>query len=308
MIGETELRILSSLDSPKTRQDLANELEYLKSTVSRSLSTLERLDLVYKEERGNQIIAKPVDTRCVEVFQSLTKSNPHVDFPDLLTTSLLNVLFYLDSEDQQTATELIEHTKHSRATIYRNLRTLTNRAMATKNHSRYSLRAEFNDLHRFAYELRHHIHRVQIKRAAGSGTIVWESHNEFLVRTETAVEDPNYHRTGLDAFVEYGLQFFTTSEQYYLYSEDRESLGPSDLICHLLLIENDSRHRKYALLLAAESGLSEETLEESATYYGIEDVVMPLMEFLRTEGEVVSQNSPEWEELDELASEYEVTL
>lgn len=308
MIDEIELRILSNLDSPKTRQDLSSELDYLESTVSRALGSLERLDLVYKEEAGNQTIAKPVDARCVEVFQSLTKSNPHVDFPDLITSSMLNVLYYLSSEEQWTATELTERTGHARATIYRNLRTLTNRAMATKEHSRYRLREEFNDLHRFAYELRHHVHRVRIKRDVGSGTIVWESHEEFLVRTESAVEDEKYHRTGLDAFAEYGLQFFTTSEQYYLCSEDREALGPEDLVCHLLLIENDSRHRKYALLLIAETELSEDLLEEAATYYGVEDVVLPLMEFLRTEGEVTSESTPVWEEFETLASEYEVEL
>jgi hypothetical protein len=254
------------------------------------------------------MIAEPVDARCVEVFQSLTKSNPHVDFPDLLTSSMLNVLYYLSSEEQWTAAELTERTGHARATIYRNLRTLTNRAMATKEHSRYKLQEEFNGLHLFAYELRHHVHRVRIKRDVGGGTIVWESHEEFLVRTESDVEDEKYHRTGLDVFSEYGLQFFTTSEHYYFYSEDRESLGPEDLICHLLLIENDSRHRKYVLLLIAETGLSRETIEEAATYYGVEDIVLPLMEFLRTGGEVTSESTPKWEEFETLASEYEVKL
>lgn len=308
MIDEKELRVLSALNSPKDRQELAEELEYQESTVSDAFGSLERRGLINRERIGTHSVAEPSDARCVEVFQSLTRSNPHVDFPDLLTTSVLNVLYYLSSDEPWAATELAERTGHSRATIYRNLRTLTNRAMATKEHSRYRLREEFNELHLFASELRHHAHRVRIKRDVGGGTIVWESHEEFLVRTESAVENENYYRTGLDAFVEYGLQFFTTSEQYYLYSEDREALGPEDLICHLLLIENDSRHRKYALLLIAETGLSEESLEEAATYYGVEDIVLPLMEFLRTRGEVTSESTPKWEEFETLASEYEVEL
>lgn len=308
MIDEIGLRVLAALDFPKSRQELATELDYRESTISRALGNLERRDLVFKENAGNQTIARPVDARCVEAFQSLTKSNPHVDFPDLLTTSMLNVLYYFSSDEPWTATELAERTGHARATIYRNLRTLTNRAMATKEHSQYRLVEGFNDLHVFAYELRHHVHRVRIKRDLGSGIIVWESHNEFLVRTEGNVEDRNYHRTGLDAFAEYGLQFFTTAEQYYFYSKDRDSLTPADLVCHLLLIENDSRHRKYALLLVAETGLSDETLEEAARYYGIEDVVMPLVEFLRTEGETASDETPQWDGFETLASEYEVEL
>lgn len=308
MIGEKELRVLSALDSPKRRRELATELNYREDTVSKALTVLEELDLVHRERTGNGVVAEPGSARCVEVFHSLTKSNPHVDFPDLFTASMLNVLYYLSRDNTWTATELAERTGHARATIYRNLRTLTNRAMAIKDHSRYELTDEFNELHVFAYELRHHVHRVRIKRDVESGTLVWESHKEFLVRTETDVENSNYLRTGLDTFAEYGLEFFTTSERYYLYSDDRDSLAPEDLACHLLLIENDSRHRKYALLLVAKTDLTRKNLEESASYYGIEEIVVPLLDFLQTEGETASDDTPQWDEFETLAREYGVDL
>jgi predicted transcriptional regulator len=308
MINETELRVISFLDSPKDRQELATELDYREDTVSKALNSLERNDLVQRDQTGNRIVAEPSNARCVEVFHSLTKSSPHVDFPDLLTRSMLNVLYYLSSDDPWTAAELAEQTGHARATVYRSLRTLTNRAMAIKDHSQYKLTEEFEELHVFAYELRHHTHRVQIKRDIGKGTLVWESHDEFLVRTETDVEKPDYYRTGLDAFTEYGLQFFTTSERYYFYSENRESLAPEDLVCHLLLIENDSRHRKYALLLVVETGLSSERLRETAEEYGIAEVVEPLLEFRRTGGTVSSAETPRWDEFESLAADYEVEL
>lgn len=308
MVGEKELWVLSVLGEPKDRRELAEELGYEEATISDAFGSLEQHGLISRERVGTRSVAKPSDARCVEVFQSLTTSNPHVDFPELLTPSMLNVLYYLGSEEPWTATELAERTGHSRATIYRDLRTLTNRAMATKEHSQYRLRAEFDDLHVFAYELRHHVHRVRTKRDVGGATIVWESHTEFLIRTATDLNEENYHRTGLDRFAEYGLQFFTTSEQYYFYSEDREALGPVEFVCHLLLIENDSRHRKYALLLIAATELSEESLEEAATYYGVEDVVVSLLEFLRTGGEVTSESTPNWEEFETLAAEYEVKV
>jgi len=308
MIGERELRVISDLGSPKYRQELAEDLDYREDTVSRALSKLEELDLIRKERTGKGTLVEASDARCVETFQALAGSHPHVDFPDLLTTSMLNVLYYLSNDEPWTATELAERTGHSRATIYRNLRTLTNRAMAMKDRSQYRLNETFDGLHDFAYELRHHIHRIRIKRDVGSGTLVWESHREFLVRTESEIECSEYQRTGLDAFAEYGLQFFTTSEHYYFYSEDRDSLAPEDLVCHLLLIENDSRHRKYVLLLVVKTGLSLADLEDAAKYYDIEDVIIPLLEFLCTEGEVSSGNTPRWEEFENLASEYEVEL
>ncbi len=308
MIEEKELRVLSALESPKTRQELTAELAYQETTVSDALGGLEKRGLITRERDGTKSIAIPSNAQCVEVFQSLTASHPHVDFPDLLTASMLNMLYYLGADDSSTATELTERTDHARATIYRNLRTLTNRAMVTKDQSHYQLRDEFAELHIFATALQNHIHRVQIAREIEAGTIVWESHKEFLVRTNTEVLEPNYHQTGLDAFVEYGLQFFTTSEQYYFYSEEKDSLNPEELFCHLLLIENDSRHRKYALLLAAETGLSEETLQGTASYYEIEDLVLSLAEFLITQGAVESETTPEWEEFESLAAEYEVTV
>lgn len=308
MISERELRVLSVLDTPMGRQELADTLEYRADTVSAALTDLARRDLIDKERVGNRTIAKPSNARCVEVFQSLTRSNPHVDFPELLTPSLLHILYYLSSDDAWTATELAEQTGHARATIYRGLRTLTNRAMAVKQHSRYRLTDAFNDLHVFADELQHHSHLVRIRQDIGSGTIVWESHEEFLVRTDTDVEHPDYHRTGLDAFAEYGLQFFTTAERYYFYAEDRESLRPEDLCCHLLLIENDSRHRKYALLLAAKTDLSPARLQTVAGDYGITDIVESLVEFLETDGEESSPATPQWDEFASLADEYEVEL
>ena len=301
-------RILSVLDSPKGRQELADELDYREDTISNTLSDLARCGLIYKERVGNRVIATPSDSRCVEVFQSLTKSNPHVDFPDLLTASMLNMLYYLCSDQTWTATELAERTGHARATIYRGLRTLTNRAMVVKQHSQYQLTEEFSELHLFAYELQHHSHRVQMKQDIGSGTLVWESHNEFLVRTDTTVAHPNYHRTGLDAFAEYGLQFFTTSEHYYFYSPTRESLEPEDRICHLLLIENDSRHRKYALLLAVQTAVDQDRLNEVANDYGITEIISPLLEFLNTNGEISSAATPQWEEFETLAAEYGVDV
>lgn len=308
MIGERELRILSVLDSPKYEQELAEELDYRTDTISESLATLEQLDLIHKEKSGIRTLAVPGESHCLEVFQSLTKTHPHVDFPDLLTPSLLDILFYLGPNATLSAKELADRTDYSSATIYRNLRTLTNRAMAIKDHSQYALTEEFQGLHHFAHDLRHHIHRVTIKNKIGSGTIIWESHDEFLLRTDSRPTEPEFLHTGLDAFSEYGLEFFTTSDHYYLHSETRDSLSPADLVCHLLLIENDSRHRKYALLLMAHTELDYEQLEQSARYYGLEDTVLLLHEFLHSRGAVSDDQTPNWEEFEPLTKEYEVNL
>jgi len=61
-------------------------------------------------------------------------------------------------------------------------------------------------------------------------------------------------------------------------------------------------------LLVVQEELSDDNLQDSANYYGTEDVVTELVEFLRSEGETVSDTNPRWEEFETLASEYEVDL
>jgi DNA-binding MarR family transcriptional regulator len=308
MFEKSELRVLDALDVPKRRQELAAELGYEPGTITNAVSHLETVGLVTREKEGNETVVHPTNARCLEVYQSLTRTNPHVDVPELLTSSMLRVLYYLPSDTGVSATELTESSGVSRATVYRVLKTLTNRAIAVKEDSRYRLTEQFAGLHEFAEELRHHAHRTRVRNDLGSGTLLWESYDEFLVRTESETGHPEYLRTGLDAFSEYGLDFFTPSGYYYFYTEDRESLCPADLVCHLLLIENDVRHRKYAMLLVASTETSHESVRDAAAAYGIEETVIPLLEYLQTHGEHSSAQSPPWEEMESLARDYGVAL
>ena len=55
MIRKRELRVLSALDSPKGRQELADELDYRANTVSDVLNDLDRRELIHKERTGNRL-------------------------------------------------------------------------------------------------------------------------------------------------------------------------------------------------------------------------------------------------------------
>lgn len=308
MLGEKELRVLEQLDQPKARQELVADLSYAQGTVTNALNRLEKHGLVDRERRNRETIVYPTEARCHELLQSLSATHPHVDFPALLTSSMLAMLYYLDAEEPVTAHTLTVKSGYSRATIFRNLRTLTNRAMMVKDRSRYQLTDEFEDLQRFATELYHHLHRNRVQRDIGSGTIVWESHDEFLVRTDEPVVKSDYHQTGLEAFSEYGLEFFTTSEHYYFYSQDRESLSPAELACHLLLIDDDARYRKYVLLLLAATQVSADEVESVAAQYGLQETFNSFLAYLRTKGDEQSPSTPPWEEIQSLANQYGIEI
>jgi len=44
------------------------------------------------------------------------------------------------------------------------------------------------DLHAFARELAHHLHRQRLEAVASKGTILWEDYDEFLAQAETEID------------------------------------------------------------------------------------------------------------------------
>lgn len=307
MIGKGHLRVLGAVNASRTKQELTDSLGYTPSTISNLLGDLETIGLVDRERNGTQVTVRPTEARCVDVHHSIVSSNPHVDFPDLLTKSTLVLLYHLDDEPI-LATTLVERTGLSTATVYRQLNTLQNRAMVLKDESRYRLAEEFVDLHTFAVELYHLVHRQRIKADTSGGVLVWETHDEFLVRTDEEVDGEGYHWTGLAMFAEYGLQFLTTPAHYYFYAPARDSLDAMDLVCHLLLVENDVRNRQYAMLLIAQQGLDREELHQRAEHYRMTDVVDPLVDYLETHGEKSAEHLPPWDQFESLADDYEVEV
>lgn len=307
MLGKGHLRVLEAADSPTGRRELANSLDYESGTISSLLGDLEDLGLINRERTGTTTTISPAEVRCVQVYHSLVKTNPHIDFPDLLNTSTLVLLYHL-SDEPILAETLTSRTNLSRATVYRHLKTLQNRAIVLKDESRYWLAAGFTDLHTFAVELYHQFHRQRVKADTEGGVLIWETHDEFLVQTDEEVNLKDYHWTGLAAFTDYDLRFFTTPRWYYFNAPARESLDALDLVCHLLLIENDVRNRQYALLLYAKENVSREKLHDRAEYYRMTDIVDPLVEYFETRGNVSDQYLPSWSEFKSLADDYEVEV
>lgn len=307
MLERSELRVLGAVEEPASRQELVERLDYAPGTVSNSIRRLVDLGLVVRNRSGRQSVVRPADTTCTETYHALVRRHPHVSFPDLLTPTLIELLYYL-TDDPATVAELVARGGLARSTVYSHLDTLQNRAMVKHDDGTYWLAEAFVGLHEFAQTLYHRAHRQQMKSDIGRGWLVWEAHDEFLVETDRTLDDPTYHVTGLDAFADYGLEFFTTSSRYYWYAERRGEPGPAALVSHLLVIENDARHRKYALLLLATTDVDRETLVSTASRYGVSDTVEGLYDYLATDGAATSALTPSWDEFQTLATEYGMTV
>src|SRR6056297_1261652 len=98
-MDEEQLRILETLHSPHSRQELAEKLDYSPKTITNAIGDLESAGLISRDRSGQETVVSPADAKCLEVYQSLVGSHPHVDFPDLLTESLIRLLYHLPSDD-----------------------------------------------------------------------------------------------------------------------------------------------------------------------------------------------------------------
>jgi len=302
----TDLEVLAAVERGDTISELATKLDHSESYLSRAVADLVEQGLVYTERDGRRKRVIPSDSRAVELYQDLVHQHSHIDFPELLTGKTLEVLYYLDQP--RTVAEIAEQSDNYRNTVNRVLKRLRDRGLVGTEDGRYNYNGDFERLHEFARALAHHLHRQRLESIATNGTILWEDYDEFLAQTETEIDAEQFHETGLARFAAFDLQFLLTSHRYYLYSEDVEAVSPAELCCHTLLIDDDTRHRSYCLLLLSHVDVDASELRDNATKYGLEDAIDALLRYLETHGDVEDDRLPEWDEFQELAADYEIDL
>ncbi|MCU4801757.1 MarR family transcriptional regulator [Halobacteria archaeon HArc-gm2] len=306
MLRRIELEVLGSVERGDTISELATKLDHSESYLSRAVGNLLEKGLVYTERDGRRKRVVPSDAQAVELYQDLVRQHSHIDFPELLTAKTLEVLYHLDQP--RTVADLATRSDNYRNTVNRVLKQLRDRGLVGTIDSHYQFNGDFDRLHEFARELAHHLHRQRLESVAAKGTILWEDHDEFLAQTEAEIGSKGFHETGLARFAAFDLQFLLTRHRYYLYSEDVAEISPAELCCHTLLIDDDTRHRSYCLLLLSHVDVHEGDLREQAAKYNLEDEIDALLRYLGTQGEAGDERLPEWEEFRELAAEYEVPL
>ncbi len=91
----------------------------------------------------------------------------------------------------------------------------------------------------------------------------------------------------------FNLQCLLTRNRYYHYSEDLKAVSPAELCCYTLLIDDDTRHRSYCLLLLRHVDVDEGELRDQAAKYGLKDEIDALLQFLGARGDVDDDRFPE---------------
>lgn len=283
---------------------LSEESEQARPHVSETVGELSAKNLVRTHRDGKYKIVEAEQITPIQIFRDVVRQNPHVDFSELLHGKALRVLYYLDSPT--TVSEIAEKTEEHRNTVHRIVKRFQNRGMVAKDAGTYVLNDDFTDLCRFSRALSSHLHIVRTPIAAG--TILWETPDEFLVQAEATVEDPDFFLTGPSKLHEFGIPLVTTDRRYYFYSERLERLGPADVICHTLLIDDSARYRMYCLLLLAKSELPSPDLSDRAVHYGVTKAVKELVQYLQDRGQGEFESMISWEEFEQTAASYGIEL
>jgi len=310
MLSESDLRILSALNTPASISELSESTGYSISYVSERISDLEELELVAVSREGRSKKVRALPTKLLENYKDLTSRHPHLDFPSLISPSMLQVCWFLDKPtDVNHITSKLEL---QRRRIYLLLEKLQTRGFITKRKNKYLITDRMSGIVRFAQTVIQYEHQHRSDSSIPGSRVIWSSPHESLIipaeeYTDNILDKPGWYLTGLPLFSDYDLNFFATRPTYF-YTDLRDRLTPVDIISHTLIVEADNRNLSYCALLMVSENISSEDLKSASLYYDIEETMEALVTFVETKGETTSDELPEWQEFKSLAKQYGVIL
>ncbi|RDZ56167.1 MarR family transcriptional regulator [Haloferax sp. Atlit-10N] len=291
MLTRAGLAVIDALSTGRdaTAADLETDTEYSQAHLYDVLDELIEAGLL-DERRGpnNQRRVHLAGHPVVEAYRTLQSELSHVEWPDLLSAATLRVCWYLD--EPRRVAEIAERLDITRQGVHKALSPLKHRAMLSPSGPEYALSADLSPLLAFARAVVQHEHRSRVRTLAPSATVEWCDPKRALVHMQTAADTealeaaPDWQLTGLARFAEYGLQFFLAGEPAFWYAPDEE-LTPADVVCHTLVRDRGSRRVSYAMLLIEELDIDQETLTETARWYGVESAVAAMYRSLQGESD-----------------------
>ena len=316
MLTEADLRILAALRSPMSITELSDSTNLSQSYISERVSHLEDWELVTTTRNRSKNV-RALHTPVLEAYRDLTTAHPHIDFPSLISPSILRVCWFLDIP---TAVRDIDpRLTLRRRRIYQLLTQLQTRGLITKHDDQYVLTDDLIELAQFAQTVVKYQQQHRARTHLSTATVVWSAPQEALITTtdepaetvqEIFEEKEDWYMTGLPRFADYGLEFFTAGPPPYFYSDVRDVLTPVDFILHTLLLDADTRNLSYCALLLIAADVSFDDLRSTATYYDVVDTADALITFVETQGDIRQEDVqlPDWGEMRSLASQYGVTV
>jgi hypothetical protein len=296
--------------TPTTIRDLINDTGYSEKQLYRAVDALTVTGDV-TETRGvnNRKELQPGNGRLMTAYKRLIATVGHVNWGNLLTPTLLRVAWFLDTPTRiRTIADRLDVTPQA---VYTAMDPLTGRAMLNPSGPEYALTDDLRPLHAVADAAAWHTHRVCVETLASSAVIEWYDPVHGLVRPQTPDDTTvfdgadDWHVTGLTAFTDYDLQFFTHHEPLFWYSEHGPP-APEEIACHAILSDPGPRHVSYAMLLIDTLDLDHDAMTQHAAKYDLEPVVDAMLTALTQDDWTPQGKLPGPREYEQLKHQYGV--
>jgi hypothetical protein len=232
MLTETEWRLLDAAVDEPTMGKLADRLSKSPGRISQVVSDLRDRRLVVVERDGRAKRVFPAATSVFDQYQTLAGEHSHIDFPALLSPTVLRVGWFLATPTP--VAEVAPYLTVSRERIYQVLQTLQQRGLVRKDDQQYALVEDLLGVHDLAVVAVRHEHRVRLQAVDSYARLRWAAPHEALAAAggdaptsegEMGHEDsglathPEWTLTGLPRFGDYGLDFIQGQPPTYFWSE-----------------------------------------------------------------------------------------
>ncbi|MFQ5837158.1 MAG: hypothetical protein ACE5HJ_00045 [Thermoplasmata archaeon] len=247
--------------------------------VSQLATKLERKGVLEKRREGLSVHLALTESTLGGALNRLFRLG-QVDPKAVLHDSRLRILVLLASKTLDMEKLALE-TGLSRETVRKYLREFERLGVVKRDEDCYSLSTALPHLAAFLDEWGKHANVKKLREIAPTGTIRWQSGNEFIFATPLDTEPHEGLPTALTAMYDYGIELIV-GEKHYHYMPWREELKPEDIALDTILAyPNSSRMLAVALVfLKMFKQIDRDFLLQRASEVGFREVAANTLRFI----------------------------
>ncbi len=192
-LSKNEITLLSKIcRKERSIEELAEGISY--SRTSELLTDLEDKGFVTKS-KGLKKTIKRAKTEHAQEFCKLITLFPHIDWKEHLSDSKVQILTQICHSPSNTK-ELADITGKTNKTVRNNLKKPLEIGMVKRSKEKYEITGRFTPCCSFLKSWRYFYDISLIENIAPNSTIVWQGGLEFIIESESPIEQGCFVETG----------------------------------------------------------------------------------------------------------------
>lgn len=303
-LSKSELKLLVLLSRRKEVNlvEIRSLLGLTPARVSQLVSSLREKYLIEDNRHGMEKAIATSSSKHALLFVELSHEFEHMNLPQILFGSNLEVLSAVSYLHLKSRSEINERCLVSEASVARSLARLRQRGIVLCD-STYAVSKRFGKLREFVMEFRHYLNLRITGELSERAQIVWEANHEFIVECDEQVGGRGFFNTSVSVFGDYGAPFFL-SKSYLVFSPFLSEVSLEDALLHSLLVGGGVLPT-LVTWYKNRGRLNLEYLQRMGRQYGIEGKIDELAKYIETEGLSRKPPFPPWNEFMDKYRGYE---